>query len=94
MTQVQSPVLNVIETRRAREHGQVLRSHSSYHPCSVDESVGALHLDDYERELGFVPVWVGLEEAIAANESVLAGGAAQTWVFRETHVLRWLRDQP
>ncbi|MGB7980705.1 MAG: NUDIX domain-containing protein [Candidatus Nanopelagicales bacterium] len=88
VTHVGAPELSVIETRSAREPGWVLRSRSRYHPCSVDASVGALALDDYERELGFGPAWVDLDEAIAANESVLGGGAAQSWVYRETHVLR------
>jgi 8-oxo-dGTP diphosphatase len=84
-------VLRVVEVRAAREAGQMFASSSTYHPCVIDSWVGGLRLDDYERDLGFTPIWMELDAAIGINDEVLAGGSAQTWVARETHVMRWLR---
>ncbi len=92
VTDVTPAFLTVIESRKAREPGLVFQSHSTYHSCSVDGPVQPLNLDDYERDLGFHPTWVELDDAISANERVLGTGGAQTWVHRETQVLRWLRD--
>ena len=92
VTEVSPAVLTVIESRNAREPGLVFQSHSTYHVCTVDGPVHPVNLDDYEQELGFRPTWVDLDSAISTNEQVLAAGTAQTWVHRETQVLRWLRD--
>ena len=89
---ISAPTLRVVESRAAREPGQVFESTSTYHPCTIDGTHTALRLDDYEADLGFTPVWMGLDDAIRTNDQVLASGSAQTWVARETQVMRWLRD--
>lgn len=82
--------LVVVEHRLAREPGAVFRMTSRYHPCEVGDHVRAQRLDAYERDLGFHPVWITPGEALAVNRAILAGGAAQTWVARETQVLQRL----
>jgi len=85
-------LLRAIEHRRALEPGAVFRMESTYYPCDVGDEIHAQRLDKYEHDLAFEPVWIGIEAAITANEQVLADGSAQTWVARETKVLRALRD--
>jgi 8-oxo-dGTP pyrophosphatase MutT (NUDIX family) len=91
VTHVGEVLLRVVEHRLALEPGRTLRMESTYYPCAVGEAVHDQRLDDYEHELAFAPAWVDPDEAIAINQRVLASGAAQTWVTRETEVLRALR---
>ncbi len=92
VTRVGEVIVVALEHRRAREPGAFFRMESTYRPCDVTDVVHDQSLDDYEHELAFEPVWIGVDEALHANERVLAGGTAQTWVARETAVLRALRD--
>ena len=82
-----SAALRRRERRLAREPGYVFAMESSYHHCEVAEGEHAQRLDGYERELGFAPAWVGIDEALANNRGVLASGRPQTWVALETRVL-------
>jgi 8-oxo-dGTP pyrophosphatase MutT (NUDIX family) len=92
VTRVGDVIMLAVEHRQAREPGGFFRTESVYHPCDVADEVHAQRLDAYEHELAFEPVWVGIDAAIAANEQVLADGTAQTWVARETAVLRALHQ--
>ena len=92
VTRVGDAILVAVEHRRAREPGAFFRMESTYHECDVADEVHALRLDAYEHELAFEPVWVSIDEAIDVNRRILATGSAQTWVTRETAVLRALRD--
>ena len=91
VTRVGDVIIRATEHRRAREPGAFFRMESAYYPCDVGDEVRSQRLDAYEHELGFEPVWVGIDEAIEANGRVLADGTAQSWVNRETAVLRALR---
>jgi 8-oxo-dGTP pyrophosphatase MutT (NUDIX family) len=93
VTQVGYEIVVAVEHRRAREPGAIFRMQSTYYPCKVGDAVHEQNLDAYEQDLAFEPVWISMDEAIAANAAVLAGGTAQTWVARETAVLRALRGQ-
>lgn len=92
VTSVGEVLVTALEHRQAREPGAFFRMESTYVACDVDDEVHGQSLDDYESELAFEPVWSTPDAAIAANEQVLSEGAAQTWVERETTVLRVLRD--
>jgi 8-oxo-dGTP diphosphatase len=92
VTRVGDVILRAVEHRHALEPGRVFRMDSTYYPCAVADAVHDQRLDAYEHELAFQPVWVGIADAIEVNQAVLAGGGAQTWVTRETQVLRALRD--
>ncbi len=92
VTRIGDVLVTAVEHRLAREPGAVLRMESTYHQCEVDDEVHGQRLDAYEHELAFEPVWTTPDAAIAANDRVLADGTAQTWITRETEVLRLLRD--
>ena len=92
VTRVGEVIVLAVEHRQAREPDAFFRMESTYHPCDVADEIHAQNLDAYEHELAFEPVWVSIDAAIAVNERVLASGTAQTWVPRETAVLRALRD--
>lgn len=87
VTEIGAAVVVVQERRPGIEPGVVLEMESTYVECTVSEEVGATSLDDYERELDLVAVWVGREQAHRTNESLLAGGGAHPWVAREAAVL-------
>lgn len=53
------------------EENVIFEMISSYYMCSVTELQKEQHLDDYEEEMGFRPVWVNIEEAILHNERLL-----------------------
>jgi len=67
---------------------------SYYYRCEIDPVLGEQHLDDYEAELGFVPVWVDIDAAIENNRSLLASGKpTERWVRRETQVLEIIKAE-
>jgi 8-oxo-dGTP pyrophosphatase MutT (NUDIX family) len=92
VTRVGEVMVKAVERRRALEPGAVFRMESTYHECEVADEVHEQRLDAYEHELAFEPVWIGIHAAIEANERVLAAGTAETWVARETAVLRALHE--
>ncbi|WP_257391821.1 hypothetical protein [Mesobacillus jeotgali] len=49
-------------------------------------------LDEYEAILDFTPKWVTIEEAIRQNEILIEKLEQNTWLKRETHVLKQLKD--
>jgi 8-oxo-dGTP pyrophosphatase MutT (NUDIX family) len=65
---------------------------SFYYSCQISPQIGAQHLDQYESDLGFTPVWVSVTDALATNQSLLneKPGSLQRWVPRETAVLQLL----
>ncbi len=68
----------------------VFRMCSSYYFCAVSPGQVALNLDDYERELGFQPVWIEPAAAIATNHKMLRAGRAKRYTERDTWVLEQL----
>lgn len=62
---------------------------SDYYDVEIESELGDQMLDDYERELEFVPVWIGTDDAERVNRSTMErGGARHTkWIERETFVL-------
>lgn len=64
---------------------------SHYFHCSGGTAVGAQQLEGYEAELELAPQWVTVDDALAANRAVLAGGVGvMRWLVREIAVLEWL----
>lgn len=64
---------------------------SYYYFVEVTKAQATQALDQYEDDLGFTPVWVGLGEAIANNERMLSAVGHSRWVARETMALRGLQ---
>ena len=84
-------VLHVVERRPdAVDADAVFEMTSTYYRAKVSDDVGRTDLDDYERDLGLVPVWTTPAAALTAHEVLLASGTAPPWTARETEVLRLL----
>ena len=66
---------------------------SHYYRCEVTDGFGAQKLDGYERDLGFMPVWIDIEEAIRVNKSLLASANPPEWLKRENFLLEYLREK-
>ena len=51
-------------------------------------------LDPYEAKLKFKPEWVNIDDAIDNNEKIISLGIEPiaNWIFRETYVLREIRN--
>jgi 8-oxo-dGTP pyrophosphatase MutT (NUDIX family) len=73
----------------------VFRMTSHYFSCSGGGASGvAQQLEGYEAELELEPRWVTVDDALAANQAVQAGGVGvMRWLVRETAVLEWLASQ-
>ena len=83
----------VIEYGRPAEPDyDVFKMTSYYYLCEVDNVFGAQSLEAYERDLGFKPVWIDLDETIRANKLLLARKNKPGWLRRENFVLEYLRD--
>lgn len=95
LAQIEREFGSVIEYDQAVEADfEVFKMTSRYYVCRVKADFGRQRLDDYEAALGFTPVWISLDEAIAANRAVLhdALRTPPRWTARETFVLEYLRE--
>jgi 8-oxo-dGTP pyrophosphatase MutT (NUDIX family) len=71
----------------------VFKMISYYYICEVDPNFGEQSLDKYEKELGFTPVWVDIDEAISANQTLIDSNSSSRWTQRETFVLKYIKDK-
>ena len=94
---VGSPILygKTIEYARDFEGKYAIFHHESlYYRCEIGEHHGVMHLDDYERDYGYEPLWLPLEEAISINEQVPHNDRIP-WKERDTFVMKrllWERE--
>lgn len=91
---VNNKVGTVIE-RRMDEYitNAVFQMTSHYYLCKLaSEEKLAQQLDEYEAILDFTPKWVSLEDAINQNETLIERYEQNSWLKRETFVLRQLED--
>lgn len=49
----------------------VFKMTSFYYICEVDPNFGEQSLDQYEKDLGFTPVWVDIDNAISTNQMLI-----------------------
>jgi 8-oxo-dGTP pyrophosphatase MutT (NUDIX family) len=83
----------VIEYNFAEEKDfDVFKMISHYYFCHAGDDFGAQKLDDYERALGFKPVWVDIDSAISANHLLLNSQTPPEWLRREIFVLEHIRQ--
>jgi 8-oxo-dGTP diphosphatase len=83
----------VIEYNLAKEKEfDTFKMTSHYYFCQAGDDFGAQKLDDYERDLGFKPVWVNIDEAILTNHSLLNSHTPPEWLRRENFVLEYIRQ--
>ena len=69
----------------------VFKMTSYYYLCQVGAGFGQQRLDDYEKDLGFHPAWVNVDEAIFINRSLLNIDNPPQWLKRELLVLEYIR---
>lgn len=75
------------------EQDALFKMISHYYLCDLrKEAKDELHLDEYEAELEFTPVWVTLDKAITKNESLIGNFKQTSWLKRETFVLKQLKE--
>jgi 8-oxo-dGTP pyrophosphatase MutT (NUDIX family) len=70
----------------------VFKMTSYYYQCEVQDGFGVQKLDDYERDLGYVPAWIDLDRAIEINKSLLDISKPPEWQEREVLVLEYLKQ--
>lgn len=70
----------------------VFKMTSNYYLCAVRDGVTNQSLEGYEAELGFQPVWVDIDKAIAENRSLLLATDPPEWLGREIFFLEYLRE--
>ncbi len=84
---------SVIEYNFAKENDfDVFKMTSHYYLCQVGDGFGAQKLDEYERNLGFKPVWINIDESILANRLLLNSEKFPEWLKREIFVLEYIRQ--
>ena len=87
-------VFRIIETSKDKELDNTkFKMVSDYYLCEVDDGVDSLSLDDYEREMGFSPIWIGIEEAVKKNIEVSKSEKCTKWVERELLVLNEITNR-
>jgi 8-oxo-dGTP pyrophosphatase MutT (NUDIX family) len=81
----------VIEYDFAEEKDfDVFKMTSHYYFCRVGDGFGSQKLDDYERDLGFKPIWMDVDKAISANCVLLDLQTPPEWLQREIFVLEYI----
>ena len=88
----------IIEYNRPKESKfDVFCMTSYYYRCLVEFHVTFLPqiLDNYERELGFLPVWVEIDQAIQTNWSILQGDATKIprWTARDNSIIELIKSE-
>jgi 8-oxo-dGTP pyrophosphatase MutT (NUDIX family) len=76
------------------DKNSIFKMISEYYAVKIDNNQSDLNLDNYEKELEFIPCWTGIEKAYKANREIIDNGDASTpWIRRETRVLEILYNQ-
>jgi 8-oxo-dGTP pyrophosphatase MutT (NUDIX family) len=65
---------------------------SHYYQCDVLDGCGTQKLDGYEKDLGFTPAWIDIDQVIQANELLLRLDVPPEWLKREIFVLKYLKQ--
>ena len=85
------PVLSIDDYHNRDDLRLSMRQVNRYFVCRAHPG-GIMHLDKYEAVAGLHAVSFNLDEAIAANEAILAR-KHYFWVERDTFVLKLIRDR-
>ncbi len=85
---IEDKIICAYEVRKYNDDEFVMES--CYYICSITEEKGSQNLDEYEKNLGFVPVFVSVEEALRVNKSLLGRRNEPAWTKREALVLEKL----
>lgn len=73
----------------------VFKMISYYYICEVDSVLEEQLLEEYEKNLGFEPVWIDIDSAIEANKTIIDTKTydAPRWTRRELFVLELLKKE-
>lgn len=96
VTRIEQEFGRVVEYSAALDDGyDVFKMTSIYYLCHIDMVFGEQDLDQYEKELGFGPVWVDIDMAIRSNTSLLQSHHQHIprWTKRDTLVLEQVKEQ-
>ena len=74
---------------------EVFKMTSYYYVCRVYTLLGEQSLDQYEKDLGFKPIWVNIDDAITNNKSIMDSSQREIprWTPRETYVLELIKEE-
>lgn len=74
---------------------EVFKMTSYYYECKIDTLLGEQSLDQYEKDLGFKPEWVDMDDAITNNKSIMNSRQKEIprWVPRETYILELIKEE-
>jgi len=70
----------------------VFKMTSHYYFCQAGDGFGVQNLDDYEKDLGFKPVWINVDDAISTNKSQITSDNIPDWLQREIYVLEYIKS--
>ncbi|MGZ9167132.1 MAG: NUDIX hydrolase [Anaerolineales bacterium] len=70
----------------------VFKMTSHYYECDVEDGFGAQKLDGYEKDLGFKPMWIDIENAVQLNKALLHSDNPPEWLRREIFVLEYIQQ--
>ena len=89
---VKEEILQVMEYDEGQfDDCDVFQMLSIYYKCEILEEK-AQNLDTYEMEMGFIPVWKNIDEAIEENMKILEKNVPPRWTQRETTVLKYIKN--
>jgi ADP-ribose pyrophosphatase YjhB (NUDIX family) len=75
------------------EDYDVFKMASYYYICEVNPNLGEQSLDQYERDLGFKPLWIDIDKAISINKMLIGSNYFPRWTPRETFVLEHIKEK-
>lgn len=75
-----------VECRKSLYEDAIFEQKSYYYTAEVEDTLKAINLDDYEKDLAYELEWVSLEHAIKVNSSYVSIEKF-TNIIRETNVL-------
>lgn len=83
----------VIEYKFAEEKDfDAFKMTSHYYFCKIRDGFSEQNLDGYEKDLGFKPVWLDIDDAISENRSLLDSQTSPEWLRRELFVLEHIKQ--
>lgn len=80
----------VAHERRKGRTANILEMDSYYFLCQTGDAQIPLQLDDYEAAEHFAPVWIQLDKALRANQSL--ADDTQPWLQREIAIMERLSE--
>jgi 8-oxo-dGTP pyrophosphatase MutT (NUDIX family) len=93
LTRIGRKIGEVIEYNLPMENDyDVFKMTSHYYECEVSDNFGLQKLDEYEKDLGFKPTWIDIDNAIQLNKALLHSDKAPEWLRREIFVLEYIRQ--